>query len=174
MLQLRFINPLVLLIVFTLPCSGCIRNNNCTFVSPTASAGSVIPEGFGVNIDFTDPRPGEMAMLSQSGMRWVRMDLKWDETEKAPGRYDFSAYDRLMQALEGQHLRALFILDYGNPLYQDGAPPRSEATRQAFARGPWLLRNISGDATCFGKSTTNPTIHCSGRRNPGCRNMLTW
>jgi hypothetical protein len=134
MLQLRLVNPLVLLIVLTLPCSGCIRNSNCPFVSPAAATGPTIPEGFGVNIDFTDPRSGEMAMLSQTGVQWVRMDLKWDATEKEPGRYDFSEYDRLLKALETERLHALFILDYGNPLYENGAPPRTEATRQAFAR----------------------------------------
>ena len=134
MLQLRFINPLVLLILLTLPCSGCVRNSNCPFVSPSATTGPVIPEGFGVNIDFTDPRPGELALLAKSGVRWVRMDLKWDETEKERGRYDFAAYDRLMKALDSERLRVLFILDYGNPLYQNGAPPRTEATREAFAR----------------------------------------
>src|ERR1044072_8257256 len=134
MLQLRFITPLLLLIALALPCSGCVRSSNCPFVSPSATSGPVIPEGFGVNIDFTDPRPGELALLAQSGVRWVRMDLKWDQTEKEPGRYDFTAYERLMKALESERLRVLFILDYGNPLYQDGAPPRNEATRQAFAR----------------------------------------
>ena len=73
-------------------------------------------------------------MLSEAGFRWVRMDLKWDATETEPGRYDFSAYDRLMDALKAFNIRALFILDYGNPLYDNGAPPRTEATRQAFAR----------------------------------------
>ena len=83
MRQFLFINPLVLLIVLTLPCSGCARNATCAFVPQSASAGSVVPEGFGVNIDFTDPRPGEMTMLAEAGFRWVRMDLKWDATEKS-------------------------------------------------------------------------------------------
>jgi hypothetical protein len=130
-------NLLVLGILFTLPCSGCVRNSDCPFVSPSATTGPVIPEGFGVNIDFTDPRPGELALLGRSGVRWVRMDLKWDETEKELGRYDFTAYDQLMKSLESERLRVLFILDYGNPLYQNGAPPRTEATREAFAR--WAL-----------------------------------
>ena len=73
-------------------------------------------------------------MLSEGGFRWVRMDLKWDSTEKEPGRYDFSAYDHLLVALEPYQIHTLFILDYGNPLYDNGAPPRTEATRQAFAR----------------------------------------
>jgi hypothetical protein len=39
-----------------------------------------------------------------------------------------------MDALKAFNVRALFILDYGNPLYDNGAPPRTEATRQAFTR----------------------------------------
>jgi len=39
-----------------------------------------------------------------------------------------------MASLTPVGLRALFILDYGNPLYDDGGPPRTEAARQAFAR----------------------------------------
>lgn len=73
-------------------------------------------------------------MLAESGVRWVRMDFKWDLTESAKGTYDFAPYDRLMSALAPFGLRALFILDYGNPLYGDGGPPRTEAARQAFAR----------------------------------------
>ena len=94
----------------------------------------MIPDGFGVNIDFTDPRPGEMKMLSEAGFRWVRMDLKWDLTEPAKGQYDFAAYDRLMSALDQYGLHALFILDYTNPAYDNGAPPHTEEARQAFAR----------------------------------------
>jgi hypothetical protein len=87
-----------------------------------------------VNIDFTEPRPGEMKMISEGGFRWVRMDLKWDTTERESGRYDFAAYDRLMAALDLHRIRALFILDYGNPLYDNGAPPRTDVSRQAFVR----------------------------------------
>jgi len=62
------------------------------------------------------------------------MDLKWDLTEKEPGRFDFSTYDRLVAALQPYNVHTLFILDYGSPLHDNGAPPRTEATRQAFAR----------------------------------------
>lgn len=134
MINSRLISSFVFLLVLTLPCSGCVRDRSCTFVSLSASAGSEIPEGFGVNIDFTDPRRGEIKMLSEAGFRWVRMDLKWDLTEKEPGHFDFSAYDRLLAALKPFDVHALWILDYGNPLYDNGAPPRTEATRQAFAR----------------------------------------
>ncbi len=130
----RFLNPLVLFLIFALPCSGCARDKSCDNAWQSNSAAAEIPEGFGINIDFTDPRPGEIKMLSAAGFRWVRMDLKWDLTEKEPGHYDFSAYDRLIAALKPFDVHTLWILDYGNPLYDHGAPPRTEATRQAFAR----------------------------------------
>jgi len=68
------------------------------FVPAADLPGLVVPEGLGVNIHFTDPKPGEMDMLSQGGFRWVRMDFAWDATERERGRYDFSAYDRLGEA----------------------------------------------------------------------------
>jgi hypothetical protein len=116
------------------PCSGCGRERVATFRRDPSAPVPVIPDGFGVNIHFTDPQPGEMKMLAESGVRWVRMDFKWDLTEPAKGTYDFAPYDRLMSALAPFGLGTLFILDYGNPLYDDGGPPRTEATRQAFAR----------------------------------------
>ena len=39
-----------------------------------------------------------------------------------------------MSGLDRFNIRALVILDYGNPLYDGGAPPRTDGARQAFAR----------------------------------------
>jgi len=93
-----------------------------------------IPEGVGVNIHFTDPQPEEMKMLAASGVRWVRMDFYWQRIETQKGRYDFTPYDRLMATLDQYHLRALFILDYSNKLYDEGKSPHTSTGRQAFAR----------------------------------------
>ena len=92
------------------------------------------PSGFGVNIHFTDPEPGEMKMIADAGFRWARMDFKWDLTERERGRYDFAPYERLLRALDEHGIRALFILDYGNPLYTRDKAVRTEQARQAFAR----------------------------------------
>ena len=133
-MRLRFQTTIALLLILAaMPCSGCVRQSECPFAVPFSTIGPTIPEGFGVNIHFTNPQRGEIKMLYEAGFRWVRMDFVWAATEREAGSYDFSDYDRLMAALESYKIRALFILDYGNPLY-DGAPPRSEATRQAFAR----------------------------------------
>jgi len=108
--------------------------NNCSDAWIAASNSQALPAGLGVNIHFTDPQPGEIKMIADAGFRWVRMDFKWDMTEKERGRYDFTSYDRLIAALEQRKIRALFILDYGNPLYDNGAPPRTKPSQQAFAR----------------------------------------
>src|ERR1700752_1525118 len=106
------------------PCGG------CWVPLPDAP---VFDQSFGVNIHFTEPQPGELELIAAAGFRWVRTDFKWDATERERGRYDFAEYDRLMKALEPLGLRALFILDYGNSLYGDGAP-RNDAAQKAFAR----------------------------------------
>ncbi len=91
------------------------------------------PQSLGVNIHFTDPKPGEMKQLADAGYRWIRMDLGWNGIERVKGEYDFSAYDRLMATLRPYSIRPLFILDYGNDLYQKDSP-RSPEARAAFAR----------------------------------------
>jgi hypothetical protein len=106
-------------------CSG------CWIPSPDART---VDESLGVNIHFTDPQPGEIEMIARGGFRWVRMDFVWASTEPQRGQYDFSAYDRLLERLDAAHLRALFILDYGNPLYTSGKAVRTPAARAAFAR----------------------------------------
>jgi hypothetical protein len=93
-----------------------------------------VPDGFGVNIHFTDPKPGEMKLLADAGFKWVRMDFTWGRTEREKGKYDFSPYDRLMTALDEHGIRALFILDYANRNYDDGLSPHTDEGRAAFAR----------------------------------------
>jgi hypothetical protein len=125
---------MILPLIFLLTILGaCTSDSDCKFGSITAST-QPIPQGLGVNIHFTDPQPGEVKMIADAGFRWVRMDLKWDVTEHERGRYDFGEYDRLVKALDEYKIQVLFILDYGNPLYTNGAPPRTAETRQAFAR----------------------------------------
>ena len=45
-----------------------------------------VPAGLGVNIHFTDAKPGEMKMIADGGFRWVRMDLGWAHTERELGK----------------------------------------------------------------------------------------
>jgi hypothetical protein len=131
-MNLRLI--LLLLGVFlSLSTSADRTTNNCSQVwVPTLNP--QVESGLGVNIHFTNPKPGEIKLIAEAGFRWVRMDLNWDATERERGQYDFAAYERLMSELDQFNIRALFILDYGNSIYDGGAPPRTDAARQAYVR----------------------------------------
>ncbi len=91
-----------------------------------------VPDGLGVNIHFTDPQPGEMERWAEAGYHWVRTDLTWAAVEREKGKFDFSAYDRLVDAVKGAGGRILFILDYGNDLYDGGKAPASDEAKTAF------------------------------------------
>ncbi|HUY12187.1 MAG TPA: hypothetical protein VMX16_00970 [Terriglobia bacterium] len=99
-----------------------------------------IPDGFGVNIHFLQPQPGELQMIKDAGFRSIRIDLSWSGTEKKPGVYDFSAYDGLVQALGQSHLQTMLILCYSNALYDHGLSPYTDAGREAFTR--WALAAV--------------------------------
>jgi len=68
------------------------------------------------------------------------MDFSWGGTERQKGVYDFGAYDTLLLHLKGYHMRAIWILDYGNPLYDGGLPPTSVAARNAMS---WWAANAT-------------------------------
>jgi polysaccharide biosynthesis protein PslG len=99
-----------------------------------------LPNGLGVNIHFTDPKAGEMKMIADAGFRWIRMDFAWSTIERQKGQYDFSAYDRLIKALEEYHIRAIFILDYSNRMYDNGQSPNSDDGRAGFAK--WAAASV--------------------------------
>ncbi|MFP4396241.1 MAG: cellulase family glycosylhydrolase [Anaerolineales bacterium] len=94
----------------------------------------VVPEPFGAQIHFINPDYREVAQLAATGIRFVRMDLFWHEVEREKGRYDFSGYDALVAAFAAHDMRIVFILDYGNALYDGGHSPHSDGGRAAFAR----------------------------------------
>lgn len=76
-----------------------------------------------------------LAMLADSGVRFIRNDLDWAAVETEPGVYDFAGvgFDDLVNAAEDSGLHILFILDYGNPLYGEAGAVVDEQARQAFA-----------------------------------------
>ena len=123
----------ICLCLLTAVLSSCALSAHPTAPWPSDNSAPAIPGALGVNIHFTDPQPGELAMLAAAGFRWVRMDFVWQSTETAPGTYDFSAYDRLVNSLDEHQLRPLFILDYSNSHYDGDHAPFTREGRQAFA-----------------------------------------
>src|SRR5690349_2595589 len=88
---------------------------------------------FGVTIEFYRDAHKQAELMAAAGVRWVRVDLAWSAAEPEPGRYDFLTWDRFVNSFEPVGIRTLFILDYGNRLYEDGMPPSSASGRAAFA-----------------------------------------
>lgn len=93
----------------------------------------VIPDCLGVNIHFTSGQEEQIKKIAAAGFRFIRMDFHWSAVEKLKGQYDFSAYDELVADLDRHGIRPLFILDYGNVLYDDGLAPHTDEGRRAFA-----------------------------------------
>lgn len=125
---IRWFLPAFAFMFLTIPC--------CRAAEPapaSAIPSRPLPDGLGVNVHFTDPRPGEMEMLNAGGFTWVRMDLNWGSIERKRGVYDFAAYDRLMAALDSHGMKAMFILDYSNRNYDNDLSPHTDEGRAAFA-----------------------------------------
>jgi hypothetical protein len=96
--------------------------------------GPAIPDGFGVNIHFTG-LPRDLQMIADAGFKFIRMDFAWSRIEQTKGEYEFkeSGYDALTLGCEKLGIRVLYILDYGNKLYEEDRSVRTDAGRKAFA-----------------------------------------
>ena len=71
-------------------------------IVPQADSGlpaAVVGQGFGVNIHFTDPKPGEMDRFREAGFGFARTDFEWAGIERVKGVYDFAAFDRVRESL---------------------------------------------------------------------------
>jgi len=73
----------------------------------------------GVNIHFVTGHEKDLDMIAAAGFKYIRMDFVWQNTEHKKGVYDWSGYDELTMNLEKRGLRAIYILDYSNPLYEE-------------------------------------------------------
>ncbi|UCE46477.1 MAG: cellulase family glycosylhydrolase [Phycisphaerales bacterium] len=96
--------------------------------------GPILPNGFGINIHFRG-QPRDLDMIADAGFKLIRMDLTWAMVEQDKGIYVFKklGYDSLTEGCAKRGIRLLYILDYGNTLYEKGRSVRTQAGREAFA-----------------------------------------
>jgi hypothetical protein len=104
-----------------------------SFAAAAEIPSPVVPDGLGVNIHFTGEPARDLDMIQAAGFKFIRMDFTWSAIEKTKGAYDFKGYDILTDALARRGIRALYILDYSNALYETEQSVRTEAGRRAFA-----------------------------------------
>ncbi len=76
---------LILLTLFlSLSLSADRTRNDCPGAWSPTSNRTPFGHGLGVNIHFTDPKPGEIKMISAAGFRWVRMAMARRRELRAP------------------------------------------------------------------------------------------
>jgi aryl-phospho-beta-D-glucosidase BglC (GH1 family) len=78
---------------------------------------AIIPAGVGVNIHFVTGHARDLDLITNAGFKFVRMDFSWQATERKAGVYDWTEYD-VDGATGRTRLRAIYILDYVNELYE--------------------------------------------------------
>ena len=79
---------------------------------------TVIPAGVGVNIHFVRGHEQDLDLIAAGGFKFIRMDFGWSGIEQARGQYNWQEYEELLRNLDRRGMRAVFILDYSNPLYE--------------------------------------------------------
>ena len=106
-----------------------------------------ISTGVGLTIHFVRGNTQDLDLMAAAGVKVVRTDFHWSDTEYQKGVYDWSAYDELAANIVKRGMRPYFILDYSNALYeqveilsQNGVPyaafidsPRNPASVAGFA-----------------------------------------
>lgn len=138
----------------------------CFSIAQVLQPPTTVPAGLGVNIHFTEPAKGEMEQLAAGGFKFIRMDFRWHTTEKKNGVYDFSEYDVLLNSLKPHGIRALFILDYVNELYDDNRSPDTDEGRRGFAN--WAaaaVKHFKGRGILW-EMYNEPNIHPFWRPKP--------
>ena len=133
----------------------------------------VLPQGVGVNIHFTRGHEHDLDLIAAAGFKFIRMDFGWGGTERKKGEYDWADYDELTANLEKRGLRAIYILDYSNPLYEetvasknpitgkehkDVASPQHPESVAAFARWAAARRDISPGRRIIWEIWNEPNI----------------
>src|SRR5262249_9148647 len=90
----------------------------------------VLPQGVGVNIHFVRGHERDLDLIAAAGFKFIRMDFGWGGIERKQGEYNWGDYDELTANLEKHGLRAIYILDYSNPLYEETVVSKNPLTGQ--------------------------------------------
>jgi polysaccharide biosynthesis protein PslG len=113
------------------------RSSHSIFSTPIR-----VSEAFGLNYSFPNPhpKPGELEMLAETGVRWIRVSMSWGYIERNKGQYDFAAYDKIFNDFAKYNLRPLVSLDSnGQKNYPNNAnkypyPPDTPEAQEAFSK----------------------------------------
>jgi hypothetical protein len=147
------------------PAGSSDQNIPFTVVSPFSPPKDGI---FGVSAHFSGNNPLDATQtLVTMGASLIRDDAFWANVETTKGKYKFDLIDSYMSAFQQSGLNPLLIIDYNNPLYDDGLTPHDEIGFTAYANyaralvsyyGP-QLQAVEVYNEYNGKFSTGPGAH---------------
>jgi polysaccharide biosynthesis protein PslG len=95
-------------------------------------------DGVGVALHVPEDYERQLDRMAEVGIRSVRPDFTWSKIERPQGVYDWSLNDKVAASMSAHGMRLIFILAYGNPLYEQGEDEHLAPTRagsiDAYAR----------------------------------------
>jgi hypothetical protein len=91
---------------------------------------ATIPQGAGVNIHFVTGHTEDLDLIQAAGFKFIRMDFGWAGIETQKGQYRWSEYEQLLDNLDKRGIRAVLILDYSNPLYEQQVTSTNPLTHE--------------------------------------------
>ncbi len=94
----------------------------------------------------------------------VRMDFEWAATEPTQGKYDWSSYDTLTANLDKRRLRAYYILDYSNSLYENVNATRNPITGKMEQHGSPPSPQHPASIAAFARWAAAAAHHFQGRQ----------
>ncbi len=106
------------------------------------------PPALGINADLTQYDPPALAenldLIAGTGFVWVRQPFTWSQIEPQPGRFDWAAYDRIVEEAAARDLKLVAVLEHSPGWAADHptAPPRD---LDAFAKFASALAGRYGD-----------------------------
>jgi len=136
---------------------GLLQEALCGQIPP-----AVIPAGVGVNIHFVTGHARDLDLITNAGFQFVRMDFSWEATERKAGVDDWTEYDELTAHLEQRGLRALYILDYVNGLYEPMVDARRAVGEPSAERHVASPRHPESVAA-FARWAAAAAVHFRGR-----------
>ncbi|MBY0405630.1 MAG: cellulase family glycosylhydrolase [Cyanobacteria bacterium] len=92
------------------------------------------PDTVGVSAHIDGGQINEVPLMQRAGIRLVRFNIIWSSVERKKGEYDFSSYDKLIDALSSAGIRSYVFLGFGNPVYKESMSVRTKEGRIAFAK----------------------------------------
>jgi hypothetical protein len=108
-----------------------------------------------------------LSMMRQAGIASFRDELSWRAIEKTKGRYEMPpSWDEFVDEGRKAGLEPLLILDYGNPLYDNGDKPRSAEAIEAFTKyAEFVVRHFQGRVQLY--EVWNEWDIAIGSKTPG-------